>query len=191
MGGMRERKTECVIRLCEREPKARGYCNAHYRQVQKGAPVGQMAPLPPKAACSMEDCVRESRTKGLCVTHYKRLLNHGDPKMVLRYGPAPHPLEALLARRVRPFGASCLIAGPNPKNYVQIVRVGVGRENVSAHRLAWELAYGAIPDGLLVLHHCDTPACVKTDSDENYPDGHLFVGTQSDNIRDMYAKGRR
>lgn len=51
-----------------------------------------------------------------------------------------------------------------------------------AHRMAHELFCGPIGN-LQVLHHCDNRACVRP--------SHLFLGTQSDNIRDMYAKGRR
>lgn len=52
----------------------------------------------------------------------------------------------------------------------------------SAHRLAWELANGRIPDGKSILHRCDNPACVNPD--------HLFAGTQDDNMKDMMRKGR-
>ncbi len=58
----------------------------------------------------------------------------------------------------------------------------VDHRTTYAHRLSWELANGPIPPGLLVLHHCDNPPCVRPD--------HLFVGTQLDNIRDAAAKGR-
>lgn len=59
-----------------------------------------------------------------------------------------------------------------------------------AHRIAFILAHGAVPEGLFVLHHCDNPPCVKTEPDEQWPDGHLFLGTHRDNMADMWAKGR-
>lgn len=51
-----------------------------------------------------------------------------------------------------------------------------------AHRMAWELINGVIPDGLCVLHRFDDPSnvCVK----------NLFLGTKGDNNRDKAQKGR-
>jgi len=61
-------------------------------------------------------------------------------------------------------------------------RDGGQRVHMMAHRYSWKLANGEIPKGLLVLHECDNPACVRPD--------HLFLGTDLDNMRDMSAKGR-
>lgn len=60
--------------------------------------------------------------------------------------------------------------------------IKIGGKKIATHRLAWELANGPIPPGLLALHHCDNPPCVRVT--------HLFLGTVKDNAQDMLAKGR-
>ncbi len=72
-------------------------------------------------------------------------------------------------------------------------RLGYGRLKVScgsrsafrftsAHRYAWELWIGAIPEGINVLHRCDNRPCCNPQ--------HLFLGTQKENMQDMHTKGR-
>jgi hypothetical protein len=53
---------------------------------------------------------------------------------------------------------------------------------VKAHRVAWLLTHGDIPDNFCVCHRCDVPLCVNPD--------HLFLGTQKDNLQDASRKGR-
>lgn len=63
-----------------------------------------------------------------------------------------------------------------------IFRMYPGQQMWKAHRAAWVLERGPIPDGLIVCHHCDNPPCVNP--------AHLFVGTWQDNVDDRVAKNR-
>lgn len=52
----------------------------------------------------------------------------------------------------------------------------------SGSRSMYELHYKKKPGKKYVLHTCDNIVCVNP--------YHLWLGTQKDNVRDMYAKGR-
>lgn len=60
--------------------------------------------------------------------------------------------------------------------------VGKGSAHVFAHRFSYEMYNGPVGDGLVVMHTCDIPRCVRPE--------HLRVGTVADNQRDMAVKGR-
>jgi len=84
--------------------------------------------------------------------------------------------------RVDKTGSCWLWLGARNKGGYGHSRYANGR-NGDAHRVAWTVTNGDIPDGLMVLHSCDNRLCVNP--------AHLFLGTQLDNMRDMDAKGRR
>lgn len=100
---------------------------------------------------------------------------------------SPHPLPSREERfwaRVRksddPNGCwlwTGSLAGRTPYG-----NVGFAGRYQKAHRVAYQLAIGPIPEGLHICHTCDIPACCNP--------AHLFAGTRSDNMRDREAKGR-
>jgi len=57
-----------------------------------------------------------------------------------------------------------------------------GSRVVAAHRFAWGMEHGSIPEGLHILHRCDNPPCC------NPP--HLYLGTNADNVADRVSRGR-
>ncbi len=57
-----------------------------------------------------------------------------------------------------------------------------GAKYLPAHRYAYELFVGPIPEGAIILHSCDVPRCVNPK--------HLRPGTHAENVADMRERGR-
>ena len=101
-------------------------------------------------------------------------------------GRLPRPwLERLEAFVVPEPNSGCHLwigSGTGGYGRMRLGSRGIDRHSHLTHRLVWELHHGPIPDGVKVLHRCDTPACVNV--------RHLFLGTMKDNSEDMMRKGR-
>lgn len=67
-----------------------------------------------------------------------------------------------------------------PKGYGN---VRVNKRYMQAHRVAFELAHGKIPDGFMICHICDNPSCCNP--------SHLMLGNAKSNAADMLIKGRQ
>lgn len=73
----------CSVPNCGRPHKARGYCQTHYMQRQRGAPIAEIIKVrarekPPE--CTEDGCSEPVKSKGLCKLHYQRLLRHGHTR---------------------------------------------------------------------------------------------------------------
>jgi hypothetical protein len=106
------------------------------------------------------------------------------------YQRTPRSIEkmhASLRRRLErmsepvPFSGCVIFTGAlDRQGYGKIgLKKGV---HLQAHRAAYRIYKGSIPDGLIVMHKCDVRCCVNPD--------HLVTGTHKDNTRDMFSKGR-
>jgi hypothetical protein len=92
-------------------------------------------------------------------------------------------LAERLAFYTRPAANGCRVWGGHVHPRFGYGYLSFNGKKYRAHRAAWEVARGPIPQGLFVCHHCDNRACINID--------HLFLGTAKDNTHDMMAKGRQ
>lgn len=96
--------------------------------------------------------------------------------MKRKYGLSP--MERISRRRV--VVGECWETSLSPsKVYPQLK---VSGENLAIHRIVFETHNGPLAEGMYVLHHCDNPRCHRPE--------HLYAGTLSENMRDMWARGR-
>jgi hypothetical protein len=131
-----------------------------------------------REGCNADDCNGKHFAGGYCQKHYSRLRRHGNLTGLHPQGPA----EERFWRRVDKTGGCWnWTGGRGDHGYGSFT--GDGGVAISAHRYSFQLHNGPIPDGLVICHCCDNPACVKPE--------HLFLGTQRDNVHDMIQKGRR
>ena len=80
---------------------------------------------------------------------------------------------------INPLGCWIWHGARSKSGYGNIGRCG---KTMAAHRVAYRIWNGDIPDGMCVIHVCDDRACCNP--------AHLYLGTQKENIRDMFARGR-
>lgn len=132
--------------------------------------------------CSIEGCESGGKLRrGWCGRHYTRWYIHGEPTALLKASNGASLAERLNRRLVRRDG--CLVwTGSTTTGGYGRVAAPDGTLKL-AHRAAWELANGPIPDGMDILHRCDNPPCADPE--------HLFLGDDSDNQQDARHKGRR
>lgn len=131
--------------------------------------------------CDIEGCEGKHVARGWCKRHYKSWKRRGTP-----YYVAPKTLktfEQKLEEYTIPIpecGCWIWLAAQSSSGYG---RTCINQIFIVAHRASWEYHNGPIPEGMHVLHKCDTPLCVNPN--------HLFLGTLKDNTQDAIRKKRQ
>ena len=133
--------------------------------------------------CSVPECGRPHKTRGYCTRHYQLWRRNGEAGVLnpkARFFPGV-TLEEKMAM-VTTVSDGCWLWNDlkSPGGYGVVSYKG---HTEFAHRAAWRLANGPIPEGMIVDHIiCNNPACVRV--------SHLALDTQSGHITRMYAEGR-
>lgn len=121
------------------------------------------------ATCSIDGCTKPAgKARGWCEMHYRRWRRHRDP----------HHAKRIVGDDERRFWSKVDVGdcwewlggrGNHGHGYLRIARA-----TTMAHRYAWELLVGPIPDGLELDHLCRNPPCVNPD--------HLEPVTHRENL---------
>ncbi len=119
--------------------------------------------------CAVSDCSARARIRGWCNPHYQRWYSHGDPEW------APPSAEERFWARVNKTDSCWLWAA-------HINNSGYGWTGKAlAHRKAYELTNGAIPDGMDLDHLCRVRSCCNP--------GHLEPVSHRKNVLRGMAPG--
>ena len=133
----------------------------------------------PTRICTIDGCDRRHFARGYCRPHYAAAMRSGEISSVRQTFRGP--LSERLSLYSRDDGSCRIWTGATDACGYGKVRVS-GR-TVGAHRAAYELANGRIPDGMVLDHTCRTPACINLD--------HLRLATTKENAENLSATSRR
>ena len=110
--------------------------------------------------CSIPDCEAPTAVRSWCKKHYLRWLRHGDPIITLNPGRGLSWTERFWPKVDRSEQTRCWpwLAAKTGWGYGSFDIKG---RDYKAHRIAYELLIGPIPEGLTLDHLCRNRACVN------------------------------
>jgi hypothetical protein len=131
--------------------------------------------------CAFDSCHRPVWSRGYCTGHLTQQRRTGTMRPIGKRTPPGTPLDVRFWDKVEKSTDGCWEwRGADTRGYGVIEDKGVQQK---AHRVSLEWSLGRpLHAGMLALHHCDNPACVRPD--------HLYEGTQQDNVDDRERRGR-
>lgn len=141
----------------------------------------------PISHCSIEGCARRNVGNSMCEPHYRRWKRTGSPMSHIPIAVTPDSFASLRAAfdfylPGSPPPEGVIWAWPGSRFASGYGRIKVAGRTWRAHRAAYELFVGPIPNGSVVRHKNDTPIDVNPNN--------LELGTIKDNAEDRTERER-
>ncbi len=177
-------KALCSIPDCSKPRICRGLCRHHYNYAYKHdrSLYAKKRPLNKDLICSVDGCGKPVRNTGMCNPHYLLWFRH--KRTDLKIAPKGAAVEFCRAAAATKTD-DCIIWPYAVCDGYGIVHAPNGKPNpppINSHRYVCILAHGE-PNGLHALHTCHNSKCVNP--------GHLYWGTNEQNIQDKLDAGRQ
>lgn len=122
--------------------------------------------------CTAPDCDRKAHGRGLCVKHYNRARRASAFDRDARFGDPFRRFWSKVALPSGPLGCMEWIGACSTNGYGAFWLEG---RQGAAHRRAFEVMVGPVPDGMELDHLCANRRCVRP--------CHLEPVTHAENLR--------
>lgn len=164
----------CSVDGCGKPNYAKGFCKKHYQRMRS---TGTTDDPYQEMTCSASGCESTAKSKGLCTKHYTRLIRYGDIQTT----------KIIVGDDISRFMSSMVVSSTGCWEWSKFRKNGYGIAGLNgkleqAHRAAWMVFKGDIPEGMQVNHKCNNRPCINPD--------HLYICDQVQNMKDMSDAGR-
>lgn len=179
-----KKKGDCSVENCFNIHHCKSYCMYHYNKFKYYGNPSFSKTM--KTQCKILDCGGKIVAHCYCNKHYRLWVRYGRPDFFNGKIKQKTPKLELEFNKLKENNGlqdvNCWLWNKHINQWGYGTVTYKGKKSTLVHRASYNYFISTIPEGLLVCHKCDVPACFNPN--------HLFIGTNYDNVQDCIKKKR-